>query len=62
HSGNARQPTWPELQSVFLGMGVRVVSTNDQPISDMQAIVRFVDYPINTAFCCWAAFDEKSQD
>jgi len=46
-------------------MGVRVVSTNGQPISDIQAVIRFVGYYINTAFLLlgwiWAAFDEKSQ-
>ncbi len=46
-------------------LGVRVVSTNGREISDMQAVIRYIGYYINTAFFLlgwiWAAFDDDGQ-
>ncbi len=46
-------------------LGIRVVSTNGGKVTDLQAIVRYIGYYINTALLLigwiWAIFDDKQQ-
>jgi uncharacterized RDD family membrane protein YckC len=46
-------------------LGVRVVSKDGGPISDVQAVIRYIGYYINTFFLfigwIWAAFDDRGQ-